>query len=80
MAFILNYDYKEKVISHNLLMSIISQNKGYMECFGKKDLVLMCKAYNCRFEKKKIVVKLNTAIGSVDSISLSELLNKSKDL
>lgn len=53
MAFILNYDYKEKVISHNLLMSIISQNKGYMECFGKKDLVLMCKAYNCRFEKKK---------------------------
>lgn len=60
-------------------MSIISQNKGYMECFGKKDLVLMCKAYNCRFEKK-IVVKLNTAIGSVESISLSELLNKSKDL
>lgn len=43
MAFILDDDSKEKNISHNLLKSIISKNKGYMECFGKKDLVLCVK-------------------------------------
>lgn len=85
MAFILDDDSKEKVISHNLLKSIISKNKGYMECFGKKkDLVLLCKAYNCQIKsrdlKNEIVVKLNSVIGSVESIPLAELLNKSKDL
>lgn len=84
MAFILDDDSKEKVISHNLLKSIISKNKGYMDCFGKKDLVLLCKAYNCQIKsrnlKHEIVVKLNSVIGSDESIPLAELLNKSKDL
>lgn len=47
MVFILDDDFKEKVILYNLFKFIILKNKGYMECFGKKDLVLLCKVYNC---------------------------------
>lgn len=38
MAFILDDDSKDKVISHILLKSIILIIKEYLECLGKKKI------------------------------------------
>lgn len=54
MNFILNDESKEIVISHNLLRSIISKNKEYLECVGKKGLVLLCTAYTCLIKSRDL--------------------------
>lgn len=74
-----------KKLFHTIYLSLSFQKtKNNWNALVKKDLVLLCKAYNCQIKsrdlKKEIVVKLNSVIGSVESIPLSELLNKSKDL